>query len=75
MRNYEIIDRILTNFRVKFLPVVSDFRKGGTRGKALDHDELLQPLDQGVVMADFELLALLPGVMLETGTFMLCSPP
>ena len=53
-----IIDRILTDFRVKFLPVVSDFRKGGTRGKALDHDELLQPLDQGVVMADFELLAL-----------------
>ena len=53
-----IIDRILTDFRVKMLSVVSDFRKGGTRGKALDHDELLQPLDQGVVMADFELLAL-----------------
>ena len=48
-----IIDRILADFRVKFLPVVSDFRKGGTRGEALDHDELLQPPDQGVVMADF----------------------
>lgn len=53
-----IIERVLTYHGVIDFPVVSDFRKGGSGGKALDHDQLLQPPGQGVVLANLEVPAL-----------------
>ena len=53
-----IIKHVLTNFRVILLTIVSDFLKGSTRGKVLDHDERLQSFDKGVVMAGFQFLTL-----------------
>ena len=52
-----IIERVLTYHGVIDFPVVSDFRKGGSGGKALDHDQLLQPPGQGVVLTNLEVPA------------------